>query len=312
MAKQKKQKKPRPFGLGKLLLLAAFCFLIAESIACYIFAPALFHRIADPIAEKTVALVKLGKEKVTAFAVKTQDTVTAWAEQAEKAAEAFKESLKPKPEPEPPMQAAGSAKQVGRPQEDLVIQHDGYYVNPSTGDTVLTGGNADILFFNQSAPVWKDKLYGSDPIGTHGCGPTAMAMVISSLTDYRVDPTMVASWSVQNGYYSRGGGSYHGLIPAAARAYGLTVTSATDRTVAGLTKQLTAGKILVILVRQGHFTTSGHFMIVRGISPDGKFMLADPQSFENSTTLWDPNLIVRELAGRDGDGGPVWIIGSGN
>lgn len=310
MVKQKKQREPRPLGLGKILLLAVFCFFIAESIACYLFAPALFHRIADPIAEKTVTLAKLGKEKATTFAAKTQDTVTAWAEQAQKAAEEFKESLKPKPEP--PVQAAGNAKEVGRPQDDLVIQYDGYYTNPATGDTVLTGGNADILFFNQSAPVWKDKLYGSDPIGTHGCGPTVMAMVISSLTDYRVDPTIVANWSVQNGYYSRGGGSYHALIPAAARAYGLAVTSATDRTVSGLTKQLKAGKILVILVRQGHFTTSGHFMIVRGISPDGKFMLADPQSFENSTTLWDPSLIVRELAGRDGDGGPVWIIGSGN
>lgn len=313
MVKRKKTKEPRPLGLGKILMLAVLCFLIVEGIACFFFAPALFHRIADPIAEKAVALAVFGKEKVTAFAIKTQDTVTMWAEELEDAAEAFKESLqKPEPPPEPPIQGAGNAKDVGTPQDDLVIKYDGYYTNPATGDTVLTGGNRDILFFNQSAPVWKDKLYGSDPIGTHGCGPTTMAMVISSLTDYRVDPTTVASWSVKNGYYSRGGGSYHALIPAAARAYGLSVTSASDRTVAGLTKQLQAGKILVILVRQGHFTTSGHFMIVRGVSPDGKFMLADPQSFENSTTLWDPNLIVRELAGRDGDGGPVWIIGSGN
>lgn len=308
MAKQKKQKELRPLGLGKILLLAVFCFLVAESIACYIFAPDLFHRIADPIAARTVALAKLGKEKAIAFAGKTQETITAWAEQAEKAAQAFKESL----EPDDPLPAAGNTKQISQPQSDLVIRHDGYYTNPVTGDTVLTGGNVDILYFEQTAPAWKDKLYGSDPIGTHGCGPTAMAMVISSLTDYRVDPSTVANWSVQNGYYSRGGGSYHALIPAAARAYGLTVTSATDRTVAGLTKQLQAGNILVILVRQGHFTTSGHFMIVRGVSSDGKFMLADPQSFENSITLWDPNLIVRELAGRDGDGGPVWIIGSGN
>lgn len=309
MAKQKKIKEPRPLGFGKIILLAVMCLLITESIACFFFAPALFHRIADPIAEKAAALAALGKETVTAFAAKTQDTVTMWADELEEKVEVFQESLEEPPEP--PLQAAGTTK-GGTSQNDLVIEYDGYYTNPATGDTVLTGGNFDILFFNQSAPAWKDKLYGSDPIGTHGCGPTAMAMVISSMTDYRVDPTMLASWSVKNGYYSRGGGSYHGLIPAAARAYGLSVTSASNRTVAGLTAQLKAGKILVILVRQGHFTTSGHFMIVRGISPDGKFMLADPQSFENSTILWDPNLIVRELAGRDGDGGPVWIIGSGN
>ena len=88
----KNKKEPRPIGLGKILLLAMFCFLIAESIACYIFAPALFHRIADPIAEKTVALAKLGKEKAIALASKTQKTIAAWAEQAEQAAQAFKES----------------------------------------------------------------------------------------------------------------------------------------------------------------------------------------------------------------------------
>ena len=204
MAKPKKQKELRPLGLGKILLLAVFCFLVAESIACYIFAPDLFHRIADPIAEKTVALAKLGKEKAIAFASKTQETITAWAEQAEKAAQAFKESLEPKPDL--PTPAAGNTKQTSQPQSDLVIQHDGYYTNPVTGDTVLTGGNVDILFFEQSAPAWKDKLYGSDPIGTHGCGPTAMAMVISSLTDYRVDPTTVANWSVQNGYHPAAAG----------------------------------------------------------------------------------------------------------
>lgn len=309
MAKQKKQKELHSFGMGKILLLAALCFVLAESAACYLFAPELFHRIADPIAKqtvvlakKTVALAEAGKEKAIALAAKSQDTITAWAEQAEKAVADFKAALAPEPEPEPPQP-------VSQPEENPITQYDGYYTNSETGETVLTGGNADILFFEQSSPVWRDKLYGYDPIGTHGCGPTAMAMVISSLTDYRVDPTTIANWSVQNGYYSRGGGSYHGLIPAVARAYGLPVASAADRTVAGLTQQLKAGKILVILVRQGHFTTSGHFMIVRGVSPDGKFMLADPQSLENSTTLWDPNLIVRELAGRDGDGGPVWIIG---
>lgn len=310
MAKRKKIKQPRPLGLGKIALLGLICFIIAEGIACFIFAPALFHRIADPIAEKATALAQQGKEAVTAFAAKAQDTVTLWADELGEAAASFKESLNPPPEP--PIEATGNAKKTGNAQSDLVIRHDGYYTNPATGDTVLTGGNADFLFFNQTAPAWKDQLYGSDPIGTHGCGPTTMAMVVSSLTDYRVDPIMMANWAVQNRYYSRGGGSYHALIPAAARAYGLTVTSATDRTVSGLTKQLQAGNTLVILVRQGHFTTSGHFMIVRGISPDGKFLIVDPQSFENSLALWDPNLIVRELAGRDGDGGPVWIIGSGS
>ncbi len=307
MVKRKKEKIPRPLGLGKILLIGVFCFVLVEGIACFLFAPALFHRIADPIAEKAIEVFEFSKDTTIALAHKTQETMAVWVEETKQAIEDLK-----KPE-EPPIDAAGSKPDGDMASEQgVVIQHDGYYTDPVSGDIVLTGGNADILFFNQASPAWKDKLYGSDPIGTHGCGPTAMAMVISSLTDYQVDPTMMASWSVRHGYYSRGGGSYHALIPAAARAYGLTVTSATDRSVAGLTKQLKAGKILVILVRQGHFTTSGHFMIVRGLSPDGKFMIADPQSFENSTTLWDPNLIVRELAGRDGDGGPVWIIGSGN
>ncbi len=303
MAKRKKDKIPRPLGLGNIVLIGVFCFVLVEGIACFIFAPALFHRIADPIAEKAVETFEFSKNTAIAFAHKTQETAAAWAEEARQALEELKKPPEPPPDPTNGNPSA---------QDSMIIQHDGYYTDPVSGDIVLTGGNADILFFSQVAPAWKDKLYGSDPIGTHGCGPTAMAMLISSMTDYQVDPVTMAGWAVRHGYYSRGGGSYHALIPAAARAYGLTVTSATDRTVTGLTNQLKAGKVLVILVRQGHFTTSGHFMIVRGLSPEGKFLLADPQSFENSTALWDPNLIVRELAARDGDGGPVWIIGSGS
>lgn len=302
MVKRKKDKIPRPLGLGKIVLIGIFCFVLVEGIACFIFAPALFHRIADPIAEKAVETFEFSKNTAISFAHKTQETAAAWAEEAKQALEELKKPQEPPPNPVNENTSA---------QDGMIVQHDGYYTDPVSGDIVLTGGNADILFFSQVAPAWKDKLYGSDPIGTHGCGPTAMAMLISSMTDYQVDPVTMAGWAVRHGYYSRGGGSYHALIPAAARAYGLTVTSATDRTVTGLTNQLKAGKVLVILVRQGHFTTSGHFMIVRGLSPEGKFLLADPQSFENSTALWDPNLIVRELAGRDGDGGPVWIIGSG-
>lgn len=303
MGKSRKNHALRPFSLGRIVCLGFVCLLAAEAIACYIFAPDLFYDLAENAYTKASVAVAQGSARLNTLATDVRTSMAQLAERLEP-----KQTVSEQP-PSDTLTAAASG-DVSKQQDNTIIRHEGYYVNPATGDTVLTGGNTELFFYNQTAPAWKDQLYGTDPIGTHACGPTAMAMVISSLTNYRVDPKMMSDWSVKNGYYATGGGSYHALIPAAARAYGLTVTSCSDRTVAGLKKQLAAGNLLVVLMRPGHFTKTGHFMIVRGIDANGNFLIADPQSFDNSVKAWDPALIVRELAPRDGDGGPVWAMQS--
>ncbi len=56
------------------------------------------------------------------------------------------------------------------------------------GDIVFTDSAVDVVYFNQLDEKYKNQLYGRDKVGTHGCGPTSMAIVVSSLTGQIYDP----------------------------------------------------------------------------------------------------------------------------
>lgn len=177
------------------------------------------------------------------------------------------------------------------------------------GITYLKSNARNIIYLNQADARWGNKLYGgNDPIAKYGCGPTAMAMVISSMTGSIVLPDQMADWSRENGYYAYGSGSYHALIPNAAQAFGLQATSLTDFTYDTIRRELSTGKIIVALMKKGHFTTSGHFIIVHGTTLDGKVLIADPMSLENSLKAWDIEVLMNELKIGATSGGPLWSI----
>lgn len=47
---------------------------------------------------------------------------------------------------------------------------------------------------------------------------------------------------------------------------------------AELRQDLSSGHIFVALMGSGHFTSSGHFILLRGVTLDGKILVADPNS----------------------------------
>ena len=71
---------------------------------------------------------------------------------------------------------------------------------------------------------------------------------------------------------------------------------------------LAAGNLVVAIMSEGHFTSSGHFIVLRGVK-DGQIMVADPASYKRSEQLWDLSIILNEASRRAGAGGPFWIIG---
>ena len=50
------------------------------------------------------------------------------------------------------------------------------------GDITFTDSEISVVYFNQLDEKYKNQLYGTDKVGTHGCGATSMAIVVSSLT----------------------------------------------------------------------------------------------------------------------------------
>lgn len=65
-----------------------------------------------------------------------------------------------------------------------------------------------------------------------------------------------------------------------------------------------------LYMTKGHFTSSGHFIVLRGCTSDGKILVADPSSYKRSEKSWDMSIILNEASKRAGSGGPFWIIGN--
>lgn len=179
---------------------------------------------------------------------------------------------------------------------------------PSLGDVTFTDGGTPVVYYNQLDERYASQPYGTDNIGGYGCGPTSMAIVVSSLTDDMVDPVKMARWSYENGYWCKSSGSYHALIPAAAEAWGLPVSGCTTSEPQRILGALADGKLVVAIMSEGHFTSSGHFIVLRGVQ-DGQIMVADPASYKRSEQLWDLSIILNEASRRAAAGGPFWIIG---
>lgn len=184
----------------------------------------------------------------------------------------------------------------------------GYQTVTSLGNIRFTDGRTPVVYYNQLDERYASQPYGTDNIGGYGCGPTAMAIVVSSLTSDTVDPVEMAKWSYENGYWCSKSGSYHALIPAAAKAWGLPVEGCSASDGQKIADALADGKLVVAIMLKGHFTSSGHFIVLRGVK-DGKILVADPASYDRSSMEWDLSIILNEASTHAGAGGPFWIIG---
>ena len=237
--------------------MAAVFICGAELAACYWLDPPIFHKIVDPVVEKSGDLWRFTSDQVRV--------------------------------------AADGVKQ--RIAERSALRQE-----------VLTGGSVSIAYFAQSDPAWKDQPYGSDRVGPYGCGPTAMAMAVKSLTGTNTDPEQMASWCSQNGYWAAGSGSYHSIVRGVANAFGLECSSPSSVTPEDLRTQLSGGRIAVALMSAGHFTSGGHFILLRGVTLDGNILVADPNSRARSLQEWDASIIINELSSSKTAGAPLWFL----
>lgn len=196
--------------------------------------------------------------------------------------------------------------------EQLVDDGDIDYIYSSEIDFTsydFQENEMDIIYFNQADSRWKDKAYGkTGTIGGSGCGPTSLAMVVSTLTDKTINPVEMSRWSYRNGYYCEGVGSYHSLIPNGVKHFGLSVEGTGGSRKESIVQALEQGDLIIAIMAKGHFTSSGHFIVLRGITEEGKILVADPISIRRSEREWDLSIILNEARKGADAGGPFWII----
>lgn len=176
------------------------------------------------------------------------------------------------------------------------------------GITYCTAKN-DIVYYNQEDSRWANEKYGKiDLISVTGCGPTCLAMVISTLTDITINPKQMADWAYENGYCAEGSGSYHTLIENAAKAFGLKVEQVSVLEGQKIVDALSNNKLVIALMGKGTFTSSGHFIVLRGITEQGNVLIADPKNKKNTQKTFPLGLLLSEAKGGADGLGPFWII----
>lgn len=175
-------------------------------------------------------------------------------------------------------------------------------------DETLTGGFIPVTYFCQADDRWCNLPFGTDTIGPYGCGPTALAMAVSSMTDEAVNPAQMAQRAFELGCWARGHGSWHSIVNVIADDFGLASEGFESRDADSLIDTLVSGKLLVALMGPGHFTDGGHFILLRGVTLSGEILVADPNSRERSLTAWDPEIILSELSSATDNGSPLWVL----
>ena len=170
-------------------------------------------------------------------------------------------------------------------------------------------GFANIPYFNQTDKRWGANSYGKSTILEGGCGPTSLAMVVAGLTEHKVTPLDIANWSVTNGHRAEGAGSYWSLMTEGGKYYGLNVEPVSRKDPNTIKKALSEGKPIIVSMGKGHFTSGGHFIVLRGLTSDGKILVYDPVSIKRSNQAWDFSIIMNESSTNGGKkGSPFWIF----
>lgn len=290
-------KRNKPWWL-LLVLLAVLCITGTELVACAFFAPETFARITAPVRSAAAFVAETG----ASVADSVTDGVSGWIERL---------NAKPEPPELPEPAELPAVQEAGAP----VVENAAPILDPAItelvfdGDTaILTGGIVPVVYFNQGEAPWAEAPYGSDNIGKYGCGPTVMAMAIRSLTGTPIDPAQMAEDAVATGHWACQQGSYLSIVNALAARYELAAAPLEEKTPDAMLNALLSGKLLVALMGPGHFTNGGHFILIRGVTLQGTFLIADPNSTEHSLQEWDAQVILDELSASTHDGAPLWTL----
>lgn len=119
--------------------------------------------------------------------------------------------------------------------------------------------------------------YGDSTISRSGCGITCYAMVLSYLLDREIFPDELAAMYHQ---YKVEGGSAHTLFTDTQDEWGVVVQDCYWEEAWGEGKVMEAlqnGQPIIANVHaDSAFTDDGHFIVLYGLTDDGKIMVRDP------------------------------------
>ena len=164
---------------------------------------------------------------------------------------------------------------------------------PSTPRSEWRAGEIPCL--NQTDPQWASHPYAGGTVEKNGCGPTCLSMVYVALTGRDdLDPAAMADFSEREGYVSDGMTAW-ALMSDGAAELGLT-SEELPATATAVREALLAGRPVICSVVPGDFTTTGHFIMLSGLTENGEVIVHDPNSAERSSRPWDLERVLGQCA----------------
>lgn len=160
------------------------------------------------------------------------------------------------------------------------------------------------VYFNQADSRWANHKYPSKAlpnatIKSGGCGATASAMIISSLTDKTIYPNVLGDIFVQKGIRVNGGTDVNKAAKYIAENYNLEYKKVNSDD--ELINYIANGYVAMISVYGGSvFSTGGHIVFICGYE-NGLIQVHDPYLYNNKFNQYGRNGKVT-LSGND-----VWI-----
>ena len=155
------------------------------------------------------------------------------------------------------------------------------------------------ILYLQTDGRWKAEPYRvpgeNSTIGSSGCGPTAAAMLIETLTGKAFTPVDACKWSIEHGYKALKQGTYYSYFKPQFEAFGIkcdmlnwtnTYGKPDHTNHAKALAMLQEGYYLIALMNKGLWTSSGHFVVVWWA--DNKIHINDPASTRKVRTEGDP------------------------
>lgn len=163
-----------------------------------------------------------------------------------------------------------------------------YVGNETTQVTEISNGRygKDVVYYSQWDSRWKNTSYNpAGNMGSAGCAPTSMAMVLSTLTGNEITPVQAAKFAMEEELVAPTGtkDSFFGKI---SEDYGLNYENYSKIQRNEVMNELSKGnKLGIAWMKAGHFTNIGHYVVLTGIEKiqgDYYFTVYDPYALNDS------------------------------
>lgn len=148
-----------------------------------------------------------------------------------------------------------------------------YNFYAAAGITMNSTSNGSFVQYYQGD--YANVPYGDGTIANNGCGPTAFAMIASTLKGQSITPKDAVEWC-KNRYYINGSGTSWAYFNAAATHFQLNVNVVQKSNINDAVEALKNGKYVISSQGPGLFTRGGHYIVLAGIDSAGNITVKDP------------------------------------